>query len=397
MNVRRYERLDGFFIAGSAMTDSDGFLRDSPIVARTGIYLYQQPDGTVRREYRPPEEVFNEDSVASFIGKPIVVEHPKEGKVNSNTVRKLAIGTILSPGYRKTANDIACDIVIHDPKAIGDRRALSLGYRVDLDETAGVTPDGEAYDAVQRNIRINHLAVVQKARAGINARLNLDGDEIFEYEESGERLMKIRIDSKEFEVDENVANYINSLQTKEENARVKLDTANTELDAVKAENTALKKDAKERQDNFDTVTADRDCLKAKLDKAEEEKKAAVDEAVANLKKALVEEQAVKEEAKKAKIEKTDGMSVDEMKHAIIHSVFGDKFKIDGMSNAYVDGVYSAAKEMLNKDAFKGDAAKVKGVPQGGKQEDVKTDSAESARKAMLQRMEQAHIKKDHSF
>lgn len=225
-SVQRYERIDSWMFVSGAVTDADGFLRDSPIVARTGIYIYQQPDGTIRREYRPPEEVFDTDSEASFVGKPIVVGHPASGIVNSDTAQDLAIGTILSSGYPKDETNIACDIVIHNPSAIGEKRGLSLGYRVDLEETPGTTPDGQQYDAIQRNIRINHLAVVDRARAGAKARLNLDGDEIIE---GVETKMKIKIDSVDFEVDEKIANYVNSLQSKEENARVKLDTANTEL------------------------------------------------------------------------------------------------------------------------------------------------------------------------
>lgn len=39
-SVQRYERLDSWMLVGCAVTDADGFLRDSPIVARTGIYIY---------------------------------------------------------------------------------------------------------------------------------------------------------------------------------------------------------------------------------------------------------------------------------------------------------------------------------------------------------------------
>lgn len=49
-SVQRYERIDSWMFVSGAVTDADGFLRDSPIVARTGIYIYQQPDGTIRRE-----------------------------------------------------------------------------------------------------------------------------------------------------------------------------------------------------------------------------------------------------------------------------------------------------------------------------------------------------------
>lgn len=379
-SVQRYERIDSWMFVSGAVTDADGFLRDSPIVARTGIYIYQQPDGTIRREYRPPEEVFDADSEASFVGKPIVVGHPASGIVNSDTVKDLAIGTILSGGYQKDETNIACDIVIHNPSAIGEKRGLSLGYRVDVEETPGTTPDGQQYDAIQRNIRINHLAVVDRARAGAKARLNLDGDEIIE---GVETKMKIKIDSVDFEVDEKIANYVNSLQSKEENARVKLDTANTELKTVKEQNTALKADADTLKAKADAMTAERDALKAKVDAADAEKEKAVKEAVEAVKADMQERAELEETAKIAKVEKTDGLTNAELKEGIVKAAFGESFKLDGASDAYLDGAYSAAKEMLRNDNAKHQAVQAKG---GAEKQETKNDSANDARARMIARM-----------
>lgn len=379
-SVQRYERLDSWMFVNGAVTDTDGFLRDSPIVARTGIYIYQQPDGTIRREYRPPDEVFNEDSEASFIGKPIVVGHPASGIVNSDTAKDLAIGTILSCGYRKDETNIACDIVIHNPSAIGEKRGLSLGYRVDIEEAPGITPDGQQYDVIQRNIRINHLAVVDRGRAGAKARLNLDGDEIIE---GVETKMKIKIDSVDFEVDEKIANYVNSLQNKEENARVKLDTANTELKSVKEQNTALKADADDKKAKLDAMTAERDGLKAKVDAADAEKEKAVKEAVEAVKADMQERAELEETAKIAKVEKTDGLTNAELKEGIVKAAFGESFKLDGVSEAYINGAYSAAKEMLRNDNAKNQAVKAKG---GAEKQEAKNDSANDARSRMIARM-----------
>lgn len=379
-SVQRYERLDSWMLVGCAVTDADGFLRDSPIVARTGIYIYQQPDGTIIREYRPPEEVFDTDSEASFVGKPIVVGHPASGIVNSDTAQDLAIGTILSSGYQKDETNIACDIVIHNPSAIGEKRGLSLGYRVDIEEAPGITPDGQQYDVIQRNIRINHLAVVDRGRAGAKARLNLDGDEIIE---GVETKMKIKIDSVDFEVDEKIANYVNSLQNKEENARVKLDTANTELKSVKEQNTALKADADDKKAKLDAMTAERDGLKAKVDAADAEKEKAVKEAVEAVKADMQERAELEETAKIAKVEKTDGLTNAELKAGIVKAAFGESFKLDGASDAYLDGAYSAAKEMLRNDNAKNQAAKAKG---GAEKQETKNDSANDARSRMIARM-----------
>lgn len=390
-NVQRYERFDGYMLIGEAVVDSDGFLRDSPIVARTGIYIYTNPDGTVRREYRPPDEVFNQDSLVSFMGKPITVDHPKVGRVNSKTARKLAIGTILSTGYMKDSTNVGCDVVIHTPEAIGNRRELSLGYRVDLEEVQGVTPDGEPYDAIQHNIRVNHLAVVQKARAGYKARLNMDGDECIESEEP--IMSKIKIDSAEFEVDQAVASHIDSLSAKCDVAEAKAAAATTKLDTITAEVTALKADAADKQSKLDAMTAERDALKTKVDAAEADKKEAVEKAVENTKKEIKEKAELEDACKKAKVEKTDGMDNKAMKIAVIKAVRGDSFNADGKSDSYIDAAFDFAMEDLKADESSQNTNKQLNnfkKRQDGTQ--INCDAASEARAKMLQSFSQADNK-----
>src|SRR5690606_25874157 len=55
-----------------------------------------------------------------------------------------------------------------------DRREVSCGYRCLVDETPGVTPEGERYDRVQRRIRYNHVAIVPEGRAGEAVALRMD-------------------------------------------------------------------------------------------------------------------------------------------------------------------------------------------------------------------------------
>lgn len=346
--VQRYERQDGFMIVGGAVTDADGFLRDSPVVARTGIYVYINPDGTTRREYRPPEEVFANDALDSFVGKPITVDHPKTGKVTSKEARKLAIGTILGPGYRKSEADVGCDIVIHTPEAIGERRELSLGYRVDLEEKAGTTPEGEPYDAIQHNIRVNHLAVVASARAGHRARLNLDGNEIIESE--GLKMSKIKIDANEFEVDEAVASHIGVLTAKLAAAEAKNDAATTKLATAETQVATLKADAVTANQKLDAVTAERDALQAKCDTAEADKQKAVDEAVEKVKKEAEENAVLEDACKKAGIDKKDGMDSKTIKIAVIKKVRGDSFSEEGKSEVYIDAAFDLAMDDLNAAA-----------------------------------------------
>lgn len=262
-NVQRYMRMDSAPIGG-AVTDVDGFLHDSPIVARTGVYTYINPDKSIRREYRPRDEVFEMDSLASFKGKPIVVGHPAVGKVTSETAKELSIGSILSNGYAKKYGEseddyVGCDVVIFSPDDMGERRELSLGYRCDLEETPGVTANGEHYDAIQRNIRINHLAVVKKARAGMKARLNCDGDECFPVDDEvkeTQKMSKFRIDGMEYELQDSVINHITALEQR-------CDTADTNILAMK---TVLKSNEEKLQAQIDGATE----LAVRVDELEQE-------------------------------------------------------------------------------------------------------------------------------
>lgn len=384
-NVQRYERCDGYQFVSGAVTDSDGFMRDSPVVARTGIYLYLNADGTTRREYRPPSEVFAEDSLASFVGKPITVDHPKPGKVISANVRKFAIGTILSPGFRKDDSNVGCDIVIHDPAAFGKRRQLSLGYRCDLEEVPGTTPEGEPYDAIQHNIRINHLAVVKTARAGFKARLNMDGDENCQLED--EHMVTIKVDSQEFEVEQAVANYVSALTAKADAANAKADAAEIKLSTATTELTAVKADATAKQTKLDAMTAERDALKVKVDNAESEKADAVTKAIENTKKEVKERAEIEDACKKAKVEKTDGLDNNALRIAVIKAVRGDSFDAEGKSDSYIAAAYDFAVADLNKQDS-GNAAQEqlrKFKTNQGNRADTKND-ADTARGNMLQRI-----------
>lgn len=167
-------RLDSITITDKTFFTPEGYFRDSPILTSTGIFEYANPDGSIRRELRLPEEVFDSESLASYQGKPIIITHDA-GLIDTRNVDKEQIGTILTKGY-EDGDDVRADIVIHNTDAMKNShlRELSVGYSLDLEEKSGVWK-GQHYDAIQRNIRANHLALVCKARAGDQARLNLDG------------------------------------------------------------------------------------------------------------------------------------------------------------------------------------------------------------------------------
>ena len=157
---------------------ADGYLVASPRAARIGIQDYLgrevgRPDLEIVRVYRPEEEVFNKDSLASFAHKPITVEHPSV-LVDASNWKKYSAGQI-GDEIARDGDFIRVPMMVADKSAIdaieGGKVEISMGYTCDLDFTPGTTPTGEAFDAIQRNIRGNHLAIVDAARGGKQLRV----------------------------------------------------------------------------------------------------------------------------------------------------------------------------------------------------------------------------------
>lgn len=158
-----------------------GGVRAPARVTRTGVLVYQRADGTTVREYRPPEEVFHEDSLQSLVDAAVTVGHPTSGRVTPESFRTDAVGYVRERG-RRDDRFVATTVVVQDASAISridtrDLIELSCGYSCIVEPKAGVTPDGERYDAIQRGIKYNHVALLPRGggRAGRDVALRVDG------------------------------------------------------------------------------------------------------------------------------------------------------------------------------------------------------------------------------
>lgn len=133
-------------------------------------------EGTNRtiRLFRPKEEVFNPKSYSTFERQTLTNNHP-DGDVTASTYRSVTAGDVhdVAPAddknlganlYVKAADTI--EMVVSYGK-----NQLSCGYSFFLDMTAGVSPDGQAYDGVMRDIVGNHVAIVWNARGGPGLRV----------------------------------------------------------------------------------------------------------------------------------------------------------------------------------------------------------------------------------
>lgn len=180
-------RTDSGAELGSPVLTSQGFLRVDGYVSRPGIYRYPlrpdgtpKPDGTPWLELRPQEEVYRTDSLRSYEGASITDSHPKDREVTAKNVRQHEIGTVMGPGVRADGDRVAAPLLFKDAQSIAKvqgkkKTQLSPGYKMDLEMRPGVDPTYGRYDAVQRNIRVNHLALVDHARGGDSLHIRMDG------------------------------------------------------------------------------------------------------------------------------------------------------------------------------------------------------------------------------
>lgn len=313
---------------GSARTTPEGWIIDKPIVSRSGVFEYRRADGTIRREYRPPEEVFNAESMRGLRGIPVTDGHP--GNVNSSNTHAV-IGAVLTEGERADTNLMA-EIVIHNPARMGTKRELSLGYAVRMDETPGTTPSGERYDAIQRDIRVNHLAVVERGRAG-NARLRLDSDDASSFETEATEpkedhdvttpatnLVDVRVDGLSYKASPEVSRQIDKLNAD-------LAAATKRADAAEAERDGLKSAAEKHKGELDKARAD---------------------ATEAARSRLSLEATAKEHGIEVKADQTDR----QIREAVVTKLRGDAFKFDGKSDDYV----TFAFDMAVSEKSKGTAA-----------------------------------------
>ena len=169
--------VDQASMSGTKIT-ADGYLVAEAFAVRTGIQLYAGSevgliDKAIVRVYRSEEEVRHKDSMATWSHAPITLGHPEQ-MVTPENVRDLARGEV-STEAEWVDGKIKFPLIVKDADAIkaiqGDTRELSAGYTCDLEFVDGVAPNGEQYDAIQKNIKINHLAIVPKGRAGSDCRI----------------------------------------------------------------------------------------------------------------------------------------------------------------------------------------------------------------------------------
>jgi hypothetical protein len=349
-------RFDFAPITGSETTD-EGYLRVWCRAARTGTQLYRRADGSQVREYRPPEEVSNPDSLTTFGMKPATWGHPPVLLDAANT-KQYQIGY---SGSQVRYNDgfVEVALVVTDQDAIEkikrkDATEVSAGYKVDFDPTPGLTPEGEEYAGVQRNIRVNHIAIVPRGRAGPEVRLLLDRMDAADGVAIDPEL--IRSSGSALQPSSPASPVM---------ATVKLDGLEIDLPAEAA--TAVQSFARDMERQLKSVTTERDELSQKLDAQQEEIDAlAYDKEAAEGRADALEERVNELEAGAPRVDTAELDVLVAQRLATLQNLapaFADDFKFDGIDDA---DLYALAFENLTGSAPHEDAAPtyIQGVVDG---------------------------------
>lgn len=315
----------------------NGYLVGDVRCARTGIQQYLGvelglPSMEVINVYRSPEEVFNRDSLASYPHKPMTSDHPADDVTAENW--KQFAGGDLGDEVLRDGEFVKVSFKMMDAGLIKDYRAgkreVSMGYTAEIEFVDGVTPDGEPYQAIQKNIRINHIALVDQGRAGHDCRIgdsaqNWGTSPITKVGDNQVTLKTLIVDGLTVETTEDSVDAVRKIADAKSLAVKALTDANVEHKSVLAT-----KDAE-----LAAKDAEIDALKAaKLSDAD------ID-AMVQARSDLL--------AKAKSVADTDftGLSDGEVKKAAVVAKLGDA-AIDGKTEAYIDARFDILVESADK-------------------------------------------------
>lgn len=388
------EEAKSFGLIKPVTRTDEGFLSGKFPVTNVGVFTYRRADGTVRRELRLPEEVFNRDSLDTLKGKPITLLHPTKGKVNPDNVQDLSVGSV---GERidTDAYRVYAPVTIQrkdgiDSVTTSQTLGLSCGYRCDIEEKPGKWM-GSEYDAIQRNIRYNHLALVPSARAGDDAYIRMDGDEEISLDISGINsslpsnrasgpstspnrepnmsMKKIRLDGVEYDAEAKVIESYTKAVERADAADAALTAANTEhqkaVDGLQARLDAADEAKKELQTRLDAANTD---------------------VPAQVKAGVAARLSLVAACTKAGVEVREDASDDDLKVAVIRTK-SPNFDPAGKSTEYINARFDSATEDIASTAEAGAQARAAaGERVDGSDENLRNDGAPGSAAKARERM-----------
>ena len=167
----------------SKIEDDNGFwLCNDSNISKVGVFAYLGREISPKLEadkvyyvYRPAEELFSKETIDSFKSVvPLTDEHEMLGKDYTPAESKGVDGVVFDPHPSDDGLYLKGNVKIFSERMKHllnrGKKELSMGYFCDYDLTAGEF-NGQHYDVVQRNLRANHVALVDRGRSGSDVRV----------------------------------------------------------------------------------------------------------------------------------------------------------------------------------------------------------------------------------
>lgn len=157
------------------------YIKDNPL-SKVGVFPYLgrqisdelEPD-TIYYVLRPEEELSSEETLNSFKLIPIVDDHTMLGtKPGMQPAEEKGVHGVIGDNVYFKKGVIFGDLKIFSESLKEEiengKKELSMGYFCDYELRNGEF-EGQPYQAIQRNLRINHVALVDEGRMGADVRV----------------------------------------------------------------------------------------------------------------------------------------------------------------------------------------------------------------------------------
>lgn len=348
---------------GAVKRTKEGYLVATARVARTGVQHYLaselgdvaikagfKPDDIVRVN-RPEAEVFSSDSLNTITRLPVTVDHPAE-EVTADNWSSLAVGDV-GDAYTKDGEWVVVNPMLKDSRGIdaanSTHKEISMGYRAEI----VASNDKSIADFDQRNIRYNHLALVERGRAGSDARIGdswgatpVDDKGFIEPQPGGKPI------TQSSKGGHNMSDALKTVVLGDKAVKVPAE----DVAAIEQFKTDSAKALADAESKHEKTLADKDAelakLQAKLDDAESKilSDADIDKRVSDRADLVALAKSI------APNIKTQGVSDADIRKAVVTTKLGDAV-IEGKSEAYIDARFDILADEAKEsnpvnDAFK---------------------------------------------
>lgn len=345
-----------------------GYLHASNVpIARVGVFPYLHSDGTWTNEAKLPEDILSESTVKSANNKPVTNDHPVDDGENvlvDKTNSTQYVKGFTADNAHVEGDMLKVGLTIMDPQLIdavqnGGKQELSIGFQTDVEPISGEY-NGAKYDSVQRNIQINHVAVVDRAREGHNIRITGDSAQMVVNDTRKEKQMA----ENEKNVFDDAGNTSSNTNSASSNTSSSSNSSSSSSSDDKDKQIAdLKQQIKDLQaqlasknsnsssqddsddDDKDKSKSKSDSVDAEIEKLKEERDMYKSKVEGDSFNTTIDERIdLIDDAKKILGDSYDfhGKSNHDIKVAAIKKA-DSTIKVDGMDDSFINGVYAVIK------------------------------------------------------